>query len=275
MAGRFGLERPLKCPDTSFMQMTMEARLRKLLEAVEMLHQREDGSPFQTRVFRACQHLFPESCSSLELWDRQTGMLTAAYGVDYDPAGLEERLKRIGEVVQRDHPGFPIIAAGSDELMRLSELTTLREFQKTELYDIGFKPLDIRHQVVTPVQSVTQLGGVTFNRGGSRDFAEEDLEIIRLFSRQVVIAHQNDRVLSRTLEQQPQISSLDHTPLRRAGLTRRESEVFAWMMEGKRDREIATILGISYRTVTNHVHAILRKLGVETRTAATRTMPKD
>ena len=41
-----------------------------------------------------------------------------------------------------------------------------------------------------------------------------------------------------------------------------------WITEGKRDREIATILGISRRTVEKHVGHILEKLGVETRSGA-------
>ena len=64
------------------------------------------------------------------------------------------------------------------------------------------------------------------------------------------------------------MEAIDHTPLRRAGLSRREAEVLHWMSQGKRDKEIAIILGISYRTVTHHVSAILQKLGAETRTAA-------
>lgn len=51
-------------------------------------------------------------------------------------------------------------------------------------------------------------------------------------------------------------------------LSQREREVFHWICEGKRDREIAQILGISYRTVTVHVRAILQKLCVENRTCA-------
>ncbi len=41
-----------------------------------------------------------------------------------------------------------------------------------------------------------------------------------------------------------------------------------WVAEGKRDREIAIILGLSPRTVEKHVCHILEKLQVETRTAA-------
>jgi DNA-binding CsgD family transcriptional regulator len=51
-------------------------------------------------------------------------------------------------------------------------------------------------------------------------------------------------------------------------LTPRECEVLHWVCEGKRDREIATILCLSARTVQVHVGHILEKLKVETRTAA-------
>jgi DNA-binding CsgD family transcriptional regulator len=57
-------------------------------------------------------------------------------------------------------------------------------------------------------------------------------------------------------------------PLQRLGLTKREAEVLLWICQGKRNCEIAAILGTSERTVGKHVEGILRKLGVETRTAA-------
>ena len=53
-----------------------------------------------------------------------------------------------------------------------------------------------------------------------------------------------------------------------ATLTRREREILHWVAEGKRDGEIAAILNLSVRTVEQHVRSCLRKLNVETRTAA-------
>jgi DNA-binding CsgD family transcriptional regulator len=52
------------------------------------------------------------------------------------------------------------------------------------------------------------------------------------------------------------------------GLSRRETEVLAWVTEGKTNAEIAIILGTSVRTIDKHLERILQKLGVETRTAA-------
>ena len=55
-------------------------------------------------------------------------------------------------------------------------------------------------------------------------------------------------------------------------LTARENEVLGWLSLGKRDAEIAAILGASVRTIHKHVQHILAKMGVETRTAAARVV---
>jgi DNA-binding CsgD family transcriptional regulator len=61
---------------------------------------------------------------------------------------------------------------------------------------------------------------------------------------------------------------IDDNHLAALGLTPREREVMRWLTEGKRDGEIAIILGLSPRTVEKHASHILHKLNVETRTAA-------
>ena len=50
-----------------------------------------------------------------------------------------------------------------------------------------------------------------------------------------------------------------------AGLTARELEVLALLVEGMRNAEIAERLVVSTKTVDHHVSAVLRKLGVRTR----------
>lgn len=51
------------------------------------------------------------------------------------------------------------------------------------------------------------------------------------------------------------------------GLTRRESEVVSWILQGKSNGEIGEKMGISRRTVEKHNESIFRKLGVENRLA--------
>jgi DNA-binding CsgD family transcriptional regulator len=52
------------------------------------------------------------------------------------------------------------------------------------------------------------------------------------------------------------------------GLTNRESEVLLWLAQGKTNREIASILGGSQRTIDKHVQNLLAKLNLENRAAA-------
>jgi DNA-binding NarL/FixJ family response regulator len=51
-------------------------------------------------------------------------------------------------------------------------------------------------------------------------------------------------------------------------LSAREMEVLGCVTQGKSNKEIASMLGISHQTVKNHITSILRKIGVEDRTQA-------
>ena len=54
-------------------------------------------------------------------------------------------------------------------------------------------------------------------------------------------------------------------------LSRRELEVLRWLATGATNAQIAQRLAISEHTVRNHVHSVMRKLGVATRTDAVAT----
>ena len=60
--------------------------------------------------------------------------------------------------------------------------------------------------------------------------------------------------------------------LRARGLSPRECEVLHWLAQGKRDVEIAKILAISPGTVSKLVERLLKKLRVESRSAAARIL---
>ncbi len=51
-------------------------------------------------------------------------------------------------------------------------------------------------------------------------------------------------------------------------LTKREKEVFTLLVSGKTTKEIAEDLGISEKTVRNHISNVMQKLGVNGRASA-------
>lgn len=90
---------------------------------------------------------------------------------------------------------------------------------------------------------------------------------------------QNELAELRFIEKRPQQglmlrivinSESDKLETIRKGLnvTKRESEVLFWLANGKSNKEIAEILGVSVRTVNKHLEQTFPKLGVENRTAA-------
>lgn len=60
-----------------------------------------------------------------------------------------------------------------------------------------------------------------------------------------------------------------HEPLQRQfKLTAREAEVLLWVAQGKSNGDIAMILGMSEKTVKQHLGSVFQKIGVEGRNAA-------
>jgi non-specific serine/threonine protein kinase len=70
------------------------------------------------------------------------------------------------------------------------------------------------------------------------------------------------------LEPPAAVVGVGEDPTTALGLTRRQREVFTLLADGRSDREIASILFISPKTVGLHVSNVLGKLGVPSRAAA-------
>ncbi len=71
-------------------------------------------------------------------------------------------------------------------------------------------------------------------------------------------------IASRVIDRQAQLAALANT----YRLTRRQAEVLLWVSQGKRNSEIAMILGMMPRTVAKHQESLLERLGVENRESA-------
>ena len=69
------------------------------------------------------------------------------------------------------------------------------------------------------------------------------------------------------MKSEERLNVFDPESLKPIGLTQRESEVLAWVAEGKSNNDVGLILGIRSVTVKKHLEHIFEKMGVE-RTAA-------
>jgi DNA-binding CsgD family transcriptional regulator len=242
-------------------------QIHQLLEALERLHSHHVG-PFHQRLFDSTKILFKECGHAFEVFS----LLDGGHHLETDmsfPASYSqtEFFERIGELVREQHPGYQLLLKGHMDTFRMSDLLTQRQFRQTDLYNEVFYPMDKKYQLALPFVSQGGFGALTLNRR-DRDFSESELAAAIAFAKHVGVAYETDKIIQAALPMKAAVASRDYTPWRRMGLTNRECEVLDWITQGKRDGEIAVILGISQRTVNVHVHSILTKLKVENRTAA-------
>jgi DNA-binding CsgD family transcriptional regulator len=240
--------------------------LRALLGASEVLHAHDHGA-FHERLFRAVNILYRDTYHAFEVYGLNNGSHSIESDMPFPEKRRSELLQRTGEVVPVDHPIFPLLLNGDTTPRRLSDLISRRKLLKTDLYNDIFSTVDVEFQIAIPFSSPEFGGGLSINRGET-DYTDEDLAAAHIFARHIHIAYQTEQILHGSAPLQQAMRRADFTCLRRRGLTRRECEVLWWVSQGKRDAEIAVILGISPRTASGHVRSILAKLRVENRTSA-------
>jgi DNA-binding CsgD family transcriptional regulator len=232
------------------------------MRSLEMIHSAEGLREFPSTVFGALGHLMEASVFSLDTYNVKTGQVISATS-DHVPISAEIK-ERIVELVPTN-PVIPIARDGGRGAIRLSDCISQRQFEQSALYADVFVPLNIRHQTVVTLDIPGHIAGVTINR--DKDFTEEEALLLSLAAPHLALAHRNlqriEALRSAADEVVPGPEDLE-----RVGLTPREAEVLHWVIKGKQDGVIASILKISVRTVHQHIARILRKLQSETRGSA-------
>lgn len=173
----------------------------------------------------------------------------------------------------------PISAANG----RLGLAAALRELPDVIVCDVSMPELD-GHEVLRRLRERPETVGVPFifltARGerqdlragmnlGADDYLIKPVEpddLVAAIQARLIRQRQNARV--RRDQPEAEIDFSSAKPLESLGLTPREAEVLLWTAQGKSNGDVATILGMSDKTVKIHLGHIYEKLNVETRTAA-------
>ncbi len=124
---------------------------------------------------------------------------------------------------------------------------------------------------IPPVERTTYEGRVAVARNsiGKRIFSAYWV-LGSTMTPEQALAAQGKAVLPHQLSTEPASTPPGKGAANPAGLTAREVEVLCWVAYGLTDAQVAERLIISPRTVTSHLSSIYNKLGVTSRSAATR-----
>jgi DNA-binding CsgD family transcriptional regulator len=236
--------------------------VRALMRALEQIHSTIDLEVLPETLFSAMRELVAGARFSFEQLDPRTGLVISM--TSRDLVFPEETKKKVLELMPT-HPVVPVYKEGRRGAIRVTDCITQRQFQDTPLCREILLPVGLRYQTVVTLDVPGKIAGMTVNR--DTDFTEKEVRLLQLIAPQIALAHRNAQAFT-ALKQAAACTIPAPQDFERVGLTPREGEVLHWVIQGKRDKEVADILSTSPRTVHNHLRSILRKLNTETRTAA-------
>jgi DNA-binding CsgD family transcriptional regulator len=243
------------------------ATVRKLMLAVERIHSVAEPDSFGPEVFAATAEILPEVFINFEPLDLRTGQVSSVRSEEERmSAGIEQRMVEL----LPEHPAVNRVQADAKGAICVTDCVSQREFRNSTYHSDVMVPLGLNFQTVDPVDIPSEIAGLTVNR--EKNFSDRETAFLALLAPHIALACTN---LQRKTILQRKLAGLpfpDSAAFEAIGLTPRESEVMHWMIQGRRDSEIVTILGearkVSLRTINNHVRNILVKMNAETRTGA-------
>ncbi|MHB8242443.1 MAG: helix-turn-helix transcriptional regulator [Solirubrobacteraceae bacterium] len=163
------------------------------------------------------------------------------------------------------------LRTGDGSAVRFSDVISKEELHGLELYRRLYAPMGVEHQLAfTLPGGAERILAIALSRR-ERNYSDQECEFVNRARPFLIQAYNNaiefDSLRSGASEQRVE-RILEG--LRSVGLTRREAEVVKMVALGGSNQHIASVLGISYRTVGKHLEHGFRKLGVGDRSTAAR-----
>lgn len=237
---------------------------RPLFDAVYEMNTARDHADFVSAVLTAMSRLIPAETCQFHVVDRSTGrMLHQA--LPRIPFTAEEIAYYVAH--PRENPTIVYYETTRDtKAKRLSDVTDIAQFRRSDYYRHCLQRLGYIHSLALPITiNPHTIAGLTFE-SSKRNFTRRHCALLDAFGPHFRLAWQRHE---NPWQEKTGGTTAARQRFRALGLTAREADILYWMTEGKQNREIATILGLSLSTVQEHVANIIRKLDQENRHAAT------
>jgi DNA-binding CsgD family transcriptional regulator len=231
-----------------------------LFDAVFEMNAAKNHADFISSITAAMGRLIRSDHCSIHVLDRP-GQRMLQQSFPSDPFIPEE------VAYYRAHPAENALvvhyeSTGDRQARRRSDVIDMKTFLASNHYRHCLARLGFKYCLALPVNvDRDTIAGLVFDRC-DRDYTKADCALLDAFAPHFLLAwnRQKNPWRHRTREPKPRDGNAP---------TPREADVLYWITEGKQNREIATILGISLYTVQKHVANLLRKLVVENRHALT------
>lgn len=239
------------------------AELRSVLDAVYALGLVDRIDDLPLVVAKLCYELVPCDHAAWAVLDFVAGGMETVHW----PVDITDRVRQLPADLTLV-PLVPAAAMGpTTTIVRLSDVYTTRAWHNTAIYSELYRPTGIEYQIVVPIGfAAPSSSGVRGKRAESftlgrwdSDFTDKERAVLDEFGRHV-------RSATRRLRTVP----VDGSPgaAARARLTARQLESLISVAEGATVQAAARELGVSPKTLDNHLQAAYARLGVSNRTAA-------
>jgi ATP/maltotriose-dependent transcriptional regulator MalT len=188
------------------------------------------------------------------------------------PGMFPEQVRHYFERHAHDHPRVRM-RAQADGAARLSDLVEWRQWQRSDFHRHCHAPLGIRDSLSFPIED-RRTGNTAWPallRVG-RPFSRSERDHLEALRPHVVAAWRRTRpaIEDRVALDVEALLRRHIEGWRLVGLTTRECQVLAWLVQGLGYREIGQQLSISAKTIEHHAARVAAKLGVRTRGEAVR-----
>ncbi len=174
------------------------------------------------------------------------------------PRQIPHLLERVPDDIAEIPLVVPQLSSPGPISLRISDVLTRREWHRTRIWAELYGPEGAEHQIGSRiVLRPDMLHAMSFFRG-DRDFSDHEVAVAEAFTRQVRVAA--IRI------------GRDTADAAELGLTPRQLEALRSLETGDTVRRAAHGLGITEKTLENHLQQVYRRLGVTNRVAALRRL---
>ena len=231
--------------------------LKHALDFVLDLSALQDAGSFAKYVVSGLPRLVASELTTLSICDLSSGVRRV---VSFPENAISMDDQQCFNRLMHEHPLVRYHSQHPDGgAWRISDSMPMHVFKRKEIYGDYYRRIGIDHVVAVPIVSNPRLVmSFVLNRAG-HDFADRECDLLNRMQPALANLY---RVTSMTARMNRAQES------RLLSLTPREREVLIWVGAGKSNAQVATILGLSVRTVQKHLENSYVKLGVENRTAA-------